>query len=231
MTDGPHEPEPTSSVVVSMPQIAAAPIPASAAPVEQPARQLRVRGPKPTGLVPRLQNAVQRWVPQAQYQLTRLGPAAVAGVGASAAAAVIAVFALVSLRPATESLNAQILRARHRPEKVVTPEQGLIQAVAQLPTRAQIPVVLGQVLTQAKAAGVELEKGQYTYVASATAGFARYELEFPLKAQYPNVRDFIDRTLTHIPAAGLDKLSMERKVVGDTQVNADVRFVIFTRDR
>jgi hypothetical protein len=226
-----HEPKPTSSVVVSMPQIAAADSSANAPPVARPAREPRTAGPKPSELIPRLQNAVNQWVPQAQYQLTRLGPTGIAGVGASAAAAVIGVFALLSLRTANESLKAEILRARHRPEVTVTPEQGLIRAVAQLPSRAQMPAVLGQVLSQAKAAGVALEKGQYAYVASSTGGFGRYELDFPVKAQYPGVRDFINRTLTHIPAAGLDKLSIERKVVGDTQVNAEVRFVIFTRDR
>jgi hypothetical protein len=231
MSETLHEPEPTSSVVVSMPQTAAANAPAIAAPVGQPARELRTRAPQTSELIPRLQSALNRWVPLAQYQLTRLGPAGMAGVGASAAAAVIGLFALLSLRTANESLTAQILRARHRPEAAVTPEQGLIRAVSQLPTRAQIPAVLGQILQEAKAAGVELDKGQYTYVASSTGGFGRYELDFPVKAQYPGVRDFINRTLTHIPAAGLDKLTIERKVVGDVQVNAEVRFVIFTRDR
>jgi len=228
---GADEPKPTSSVVVSLPQTAAANSPASATPVRQPPRELRIRGPKTSELIPRLQNAVNRWVPLAQYQLTRLGTAGIAGMSAAAAAVVIGLFALLSLRTANESLNAQILRARHHPEVTVTPEQGLIRAVAQLPTRVQIPAVLGQVLQQAKAAGVELEKGQYTYVASSAGGFGRYELDFPVKAQYPQVRDFINRTLTHIPAAGLDKLTIERKVVADAQVNADVRFVIFTRDR
>jgi hypothetical protein len=231
MSETVHEPESTSSVVVSMPQPAAANAPAIAAPVGRPARELRTRAPQTSELIPRLQSAVNRWVPLAHYQLMRLGPTGITGVGASAAAAVIGVFALLSLRAANESLNAEILRARHRPEVTVTPEQGLIRAVAQLPTRAQMPAVLGQVLGQAKAAGVALEKGQYTYVASSTGGFGRYELDFPVKAPYPGVRDFINRTLTHIPAAGLDKLSIGRKVVGDTQVNAEVRFVIFTRDR
>jgi hypothetical protein len=231
MSETLHEPEPTSSVVVSLPQTAAANAPATAAPVERPARELRTRAPQNSELIPRLQSALNRWVPLAQYQLTRVGPAGMAGVGASATAVVIGLFALLSLRTANESLTAQILRARHHPEAAVTPEQGLIRAVAQLPTRAQIPAVLGQILLEAKAAGVELDKGQYTYVASSTGGFGRYELDFPVKAQYPGVRDFINRTLTHIPAAGLDKLTIERKVVGDAQVNAEVRFVIFTRDR
>jgi hypothetical protein len=228
---GARDAGPISSVVVSMLQVAPAGSPANAAPVAQRAGELRVRSPKTSALIPRLQNAVNQWIPQAQYQLTRLGPAGIAGLGASAAALVLGLFALLSLRTANENLTVQILRALHRPQQTVTPEQGLIQAVAQLPTRAQIPAVLGQVLQQAQAAGVELEKGQYTYVASSSGGFGRYELDFPLKAQYPGVRDFINRTLTHIPAAGLDKLSIERKVVGDTQINADVRFVVFTRDK
>jgi hypothetical protein len=57
----------------------------------------------------------------------------------------------------------------------------------------------------------------------------RYELEFPLKAEYPKVRDFINRTLNAVPSAGLDKLRIERKAVGDALVNADVRFVVFVR--
>jgi hypothetical protein len=200
-------------------------------PARLPARELLKRGAKTSELMPWLQKAVTRWLPLAQYQLARLGPAAMAGVGASAAAAVIGVFALLSLRTANDSLDAQILRARQHPEVTITPEQGLIRAVAQLPTRAQMPAVLSQVLQQARAAGVQLDKGQYTYVASGTGGFGRYELDFPVKAQYAGVRNFINRTLTNIPAAGLDKLSFERKLVGDTQINAEVRFVVFTRDR
>jgi hypothetical protein len=214
-----------------MPQVVPADSSALAAAMEQPAREVRTRGPKTPNLVPRLQNAVNRWIPEVQYQLTRLGPAGMVGVGASAAAVLIGAFALLSLRTANENLTLQISQAQHRPQVEVSPEQGLTRAVAQLPTRTQMPAVLGQVLAQAQAAGVELAKGQYTYVAPSAGGFGRYELDFPLAAQYPGVRDFINRTLTRIPAAGLDKLSVERKVVGDTEVNAEVRFVIFTRDR
>jgi hypothetical protein len=221
---------PTSSVVVAVPQVAHADSPHIAAPVRQPARTLRTPEPQGSGLTVRLQNAVNRWVPQAQYQLTRLGPAGVAGATATAAAVVVGAIALLSLRTANENLSSQILLAQHRPAAAATPEQGLTRVVAQLPTRSQMPAVLEQVLQQARAAGVELAKGQYTYVAPSAAGIGRYDLDFPVKAPYPGIRDFINRTLTHIPAAGLDKLSIERKVIADTEVNADVRFVIFIRD-
>jgi hypothetical protein len=192
----------------------------------------------PTAVVPKgstalrqLHKAATGLVPHAQYQLSRLGPAGVTGAAATLAAVILGSVALLSLRAANQDLNAEISRAQHRPRATVTPEQGLIKVVAQLPTRAAMPAILSQVLQQADAAGVELAKGQYTYNVASASGVARYELDFPVKAQYRGVRDFINRTLTNIPSAGLYKLSIERKAIGDTQVNADVRFVIFIRDR
>jgi hypothetical protein len=146
-------------------------------------------------------------------------------------AAAVAAFALLSLRAANDDLESQLLRAQHRPEAPVTPEQTLTRVVDQLPSRAQMPVVLSQVLQQAQAAGVQLAKGQYSYRPAAKSELGRYELDFPVTAQYPAIRDFINRMLTNIPAAGLYKLTIQRKVIGDPQVNADVRFVIFVRDK
>jgi Tfp pilus assembly protein PilO len=153
------------------------------------------------------------------------------GIVAAVAATIVAASALFSLQAANEKLISQILHAQHQTSAPITPEQGLTRVVTDLPTRAQMPKVLEQVLQQAQQAGVELNKGQYSYSPSAKGDVARYELDFPVTAQYPAVREFIDRILTHIPAAGLHKLTIQRKVIGDSQVTADVRFVIFIRDR
>lgn len=178
-----------------------------------------------------VRNAARDLVPYAQYQLRRLGPAGILGAVASVAAAVIAAFALLFLQAANDDLNTRILRAQHRYEAPITPEQGLTRVVTQLPTRAQMPAVLGQVLQQAHEARVELAKGSYSYRPAARGEVGSYELDFPVTAQYPAVRDFINRILTNLPSAGLRKLTIQRKVVGDPQVNADVRFVIFVRER
>ncbi len=182
-------------------------------------------------LIQRANRAASRLVPQARYQLSRLGPAGVLGAGAATVAAVIAAFALLSLGPANEDLGLRILRAQHRHEAPLTPEQGLTRVIDQLPTRAQMPAVLGQVLQQAQAAGLELTKGQYSYRAASKSELGSYELDFPVMGQYSAIRDFIDHTLTNIPAAGVHKLTLQRKVIGDSQVIADVRLVVFVRDR
>jgi len=90
--------------------------------------------------------------------------------------------------------------------------------------------VIGLIFTQAKQAGVALETGHYVYVAPKGGALAHYELEFPVKAGYPDIRGFIDHTLSAVPAAALGKLRFERKAVGDAVVGADIVFVVFVRD-
>ena len=168
-------------------------------------------------------------VPQLQYRIARLGAVGLAGIAALLAAAAITFGALLPGQSAIRALDADIARARQRPPVENTPEEGLGRLVGSLPTRAQIPLVIGEVLQQARQSGVPLDSGHYSFVPGKAGNIGRYELEFPVKASYPQVRDFINRTLTAVPAAGLDKLHIERRSVTEETVNADVRFVIFVR--
>jgi hypothetical protein len=198
---------------------AALPLPAANGPATQAAR---------TPALVRARAALVRFGPQIQYQIIRIGPVGQAGLAALFAAAVMAVSVLLPARNAIETLIADIAQAQH-PHAPGKAEQGVPRFVASLPTRDQIPTVIGQVFHQAQQAGVPLDTGHYAFSAAKAGSLGRYDLEFPVKAGYPNVRDFINRTLTAIPAAGLVGLHVERKAVGDTVVNADIRFVIFVR--
>jgi hypothetical protein len=176
-----------------------------------------------------LNDALARALPLAGYYLTRIGPAGVAGVMGIVAAAVLGVTALISAHTATDALTAQIARAQQQHTEVQRTDQEIGKLVASLPTREQMPAVIGTIFQQAKDSGVALDNGRYAFTAARAGGTARYDLDFPVKADYPSVRQFINRTLTAVPAAGLEKLRIERKAVGDTQVSADVRFVVFVR--
>jgi Tfp pilus assembly protein PilO len=111
----------------------------------------------------------------------------------------------------------------------VQAERSPQQFAAALPTRAQIPALLGEVLVQATDSGIVLEQGRYTFSPATSSHLARYTFEFPIKSDYGNIRNFINKSLAAIPALGLDKLRVERKNVGDTLVSADVGFVIYLR--
>ena len=211
---------PSTLQVVQAPA-ARAPLPAR---VLAPATAARVAAAplaRRAAALERVQAVAGQLVPQLHYRIMRLGTAGQAGLAAL-------VGALVPAYHALQTLNADITRAQH-PGAVNNIEQAIPHLVASLPTRAQIPVVIGQVVTQAKEAGVSLDKGHYLYVPPKSGAIARYELEFPVKAGYPEIRSFINRTLGAVPAVALSKLHVERKAVADPLVNADIGFVVFVR--
>jgi hypothetical protein len=195
--------------------------------VKQPAPAAAPAAPQ-SALQLRAERMLARAVPQLKYQLMRVGPAGLTGVGALLAAGIAA---LVLLLPAHESvlaLRTELSKAGHAMPGA-KPEQSPQQFAASLPGREQVPALLGAVLEQAEKANVVLEQGRYTYSPPTANRLARYTFEFPVKADYGNVRAFIDNSLAAIPALGLDKLHVERKNVGDTLVSADVGFVIYLR--
>jgi hypothetical protein len=182
-----------------------------------------------TALQQRTEHLMLRALPQARYQLMRVGPAGLTGIGALVAAAVAALVLLLPAHQSVLALRDELIKAGHAAPASVKPELSPRQFAASLPTREQIPALLGVVLVQAADAGVVLEQGRYTFSPATSNRLARYTFEFPVKASYSNIRTFIDKSLVALPALGLDKLHVERKNVGDMVVNAEVGFVIYLR--
>jgi hypothetical protein len=182
-----------------------------------------------TALQQRTERLLVRALPQVNYQLMRAGPAGLTGIAALAAAAVAAVALLLPAHQSVVALRSELTKAGHVVPGAAQPERSPREFAAALPTRAQIPALMGVVLVQATESGIVLEQGKYTFSPATSSRLARYSFEFPIKADYANVRDFINKSLAAIPALGLDKLHVERKNVGDTLVGADVGFVIYMR--
>jgi hypothetical protein len=202
------------------------PAPAAAAPVAlRPSPPVALR----TSLQQRAERMLVRAVPQARYQLARVGPAGLTGLGVLLAAGIAAVVLLLPAQQSVVALRDELTKAGHSTHSAAKPEQSPEQFAATLPTREQVPALLGEVLVQATDAGIALDQGRYTYSPATSNRLARYTFEFPVKADYGNIRTFINKSLAAIPALGLDKLHVERKNVADTVVSADVGFVIYLR--
>ena len=182
-----------------------------------------------TALQQRTERMLLRALPQVRYQLMRVGPAGLTGIAVLAAAAVAAIALLLPAHQSVLALRNELTRAGHAVPGAAQSERSPQQFATALPTRAQIPALMGVVLVQATDAGIVLEQGKYTFSPATSSRLARYSFEFPIKANYGNIRNFIDKSLAAIPALGLDKLHVERKNVGDTLVSADVGFVIYLR--
>jgi hypothetical protein len=177
----------------------------------------------------RAERMLVRAVPQIRYQLARVGPAGLTGIGALAAACVAAIALLLPAHRSVVTLRGELMNAGHGVPTAAQPERSPQQFAAALPSREEIPALLGVVLVQAAESGIVLEQGKYTFSPAAANRLARYTFEFPVKADYGNIRIFVNKVLAAIPALGLDKLHLERKNVGDTLVSAEVGFVIYLR--
>jgi len=198
------------------------PLPATPPPAPLPATSMMA-------LQQRAERIMVRALPQARYQLMRVGPAGLTGIGVLLAAAVAAIALLLPAHQSVLTLRDELTKAGHAAPAAGRPERSPQQFAASLPTREQIPAILGVVLVQATDAGIDLPQGRYTFSPPTSNRLARYTFEFPVKANYGNIRTFIDKSLAALPALGLDKLHVERKNVGDTVVNAEVGFVIYLR--
>src|SRR6195256_5256523 len=135
-----RQPEaPASATARAVVEAPAAPVLAGVSPPRSPVAAL----PQRISPLTRAQAAATQLVPQLQYQIARLGPAGQVGLAALVAALVVAVSTLLPARHALQALSADIMRAQH-PSAAALADQAAPHLVASLPTRAQIPAVIGQ---------------------------------------------------------------------------------------
>jgi Tfp pilus assembly protein PilO len=118
------------------------------------------------------------------------------------------------------------VRAANQPR---TPESDAARALAHLPARADMPALLALLIKQADAAQLSLDTGKYEMTSSKSGDITRYKITLPVAGQYPQIRRFIDATLTALPAAAISDLRIQRKTVGDPLVTAQIRLTFYTR--
>jgi hypothetical protein len=177
-----------------------------------------------------LRTTMTRSVPMMVYQLNRIGRSGLAGVALTLFAGIFLFAAVLPQYREISNLREQIREAQRPGSNDPTPHVRLGRFVDGLPKRSELPVIAGRIFTMAASSGVVLEQGRYELTPLHSGHLARYRMSFPIKGSYPDIRRFIDATLSTIPAAALEGLRIERKNVGDAGVSADLRFSIFVRN-
>ena len=104
-----------------------------------------------------------------------------------------------------------------------------VAVLSALPSRGEAPEIVAKIVEEARASGVELPRGQYEYVPARDGVAASYRMTFPVHATYPQLREFMDRTLVAMPAVAVEGMRIERKAVGDEGVDAELKFSAFVR--
>ena len=175
-----------------------------------------------------IQYTTTRALAEAMYQVRRIGLAATAGIAAVVLAATLFLSNNLPQGAAVAALKSQLLRLVPvgKGTSIASPA-GL--SLASLPPRGEAPNVVAKILEEANASGVGLPRGQYEYVPARDGVAARYRMTFPLRAGYPKIREFMDRTLLALPAVAVDGLRIERKNVGDDTVDAELKLSAYVR--
>jgi len=162
------------------------------------------------------------------YQVRRIGAATVAGVTAVVLAATVFFANNLPQGGVIAGLKAQLahLGAPAAGARALTSPPTMLSA---LPAREEAPEIVAKIVEEARASGVELPRGQYEFVPARDGVAARYRMTFPVRATYPQLREFMDRTLLALPAVAVEGMRIERKTVGDEGVEAELKFSAYVR--
>jgi hypothetical protein len=163
----------------------------------------------------------------ASYRLRRVGTSGLAGLALLLAAVVLYVANNLPQSAIVQTLTEQVRHLAPLNTPVAIPGNGTV--LAALPPRADAPAVVGRVFEQAAAAGVELSRGEYEFLPAREGVAAHYRMTFPVRTTYPQLRDFMDRTLAALPGVAVEGLRVERKNVGDETVDAELKLDAYVR--
>lgn len=88
------------------------------------------------------------------------------------------------------------------------------------PTEKSVPDTIEKLINLAIAKGLNPEQAQYRIVRNNPGELLSYQLTLPIKASYSNITSFIFDLLAKSPNIALDNISLQRKKIGDEEVEA-----------
>ncbi len=198
-----------------------------AIPAPAAAQSLPVSKAAAPSALEQLQVYGNRALAETLYRARQLGAATIAGIAAAVLALTLFIANNLPQGSAVAALKGQLAQLAPLTKGGVAPLSGA--ALAALPPRGEAPEIVAKIVEEARASGVELPRGQYEYLPARDGVAARYRMTFPVHATYPQLREFMDRTLVALPAVAVEGMRIERKAVGEEGVDAELRFSAFVR--
>jgi len=132
---------------------------------------------------------------------------------------------LLAQRAAAERLNT---RTPFQPVSSGGRSEELRRFYGLFPPLQKLPDQLERVYGFARSANLELLQGEYR-LELPRVGMPAYRITLPIRGTYAQIRQFVGTALKDMPSASLDALRFERKRIGDTQIEAQVRMTVYFR--
>ncbi|NVD69239.1 type 4a pilus biogenesis protein PilO [Duganella sp. BJB1802] len=188
-----------------------------------------------SGAQPKLKlapNLAPRLAWQTRRLLRQAGPGAVAGI-ACALLAVLAQWHATQLDQRQATLTRQLNAAARAAAAPHTPAPtaagGVAAFYAYLPAHEAIPDQLKELVKVAQQSGIALNKAEYKPEMDTKAGFLRYRITLPVKADYASVQTFIIGALQALPTLTLDSVAFKREQIESGEIDARIQFVLLVR--
>ncbi|USX13794.1 hypothetical protein NHH88_29810 [Oxalobacteraceae bacterium OTU3CAMAD1] len=177
-------------------------------------------------------NLAGRLVWEARRRMRLAGAGAVVGI-ACALLALLAQWHATQLEQQlialTEQLNTAARTAAIPPAPVVTTASGVAAFFNHLPPHDAIPDQLKELVRVAQQSNIPLSKAEYKPEQDANAGFLRYRITLPVKADFANVQSFLITALQTLPTLTLESVAFKREQIEAGDVEARIQFVLLVR--
>jgi Tfp pilus assembly protein PilO len=120
------------------------------------------------------------------------------------------------------------LRQHARParEETRSPADNLAAFYASFPVPDELPEILDTIFRAARRQSLTLERGEYRVTRPSTAGMVQYQLTFPVRGSYPQIRKFVDAALAELPALSLESVHFERQKIAEPVVDAKITLAV-----
>ncbi|MCX2888375.1 MULTISPECIES: type 4a pilus biogenesis protein PilO [Pseudomonas] len=133
------------------------------------------------------------------------------------------------LRASEADASVQVQRVKRGELKIaLKPEQEALDSLRQqLPGQPQASELIERLYHLASAEHISLARGEYALGIDPKTQLARYQILLPVRGSYPQIRGFIKGLLKQLPTLVLEDLELQRKRIGDSELNARLRMTLY----
>lgn len=114
-------------------------------------------------------------------------------------------------------------------ERRSAPVSGRPQLLDRFPANSHLPSELGRLLDMAEQGGLQFTGGEYRLVAGKEKLVDRYVVSLPVRGDYREIRRFLIDLRREFPALAIEDVSLRRDKIGSSEIDAQLRLVLFTR--
>jgi hypothetical protein len=168
-----------------------------------------------------------------RYQLHRHGWLAVIGLVLIVLALGLQLLGVDAVREQTQALRTEQaalrLRSAQKPKPDETAAKRLTEFYASLPAANAALDAVEVIHQSALKNGVKLATGEYRQLREGSTALMRYQVTLPARANYNNLRHWLDEVMNTLPTAALDEISFRRDDVASESVEARLRLTLFLR--